>query len=229
MNAEIERGKAMPRSVWLKSILVAVLVVLLLPALVYITSPFWAARACRWAAARWLKADVRFATAVLNPFNLSLDAAGGTFTAPGGEAYQASGELSRFRVRIDPGALIRERRIRELAVELASLTVTLAEGRELSSASPVPGLPVIGGLARPAAAVVESGAAKPWTIQRLRLRIDRGVIRYSRGGRRGEMSMELGFNAAYDNVGDIKKLAGEVLGDLLSKAAYGFLTERLFR
>jgi hypothetical protein len=219
------------RSLLVKLFILAFLAVLLLPALLYLTSPWWGPEAVHWAAARFWQADLRPATVTVNPFQLRIEGAGGTFEGPPAPGFAAAGDLSRFRLEMEALPFLLKRRIKSASLDLATLTVTVTDGQStLPQSGPAPpAAPAPAPAAMPVPDTRRATSAETWTIDELTLHIERGVIHYSEGGRRGEVSMDIDLNATFQGVRSGDDLTRKVLEDMMSKAAYGFLTERLFR
>lgn len=215
----------MRRSLLLKIVLVTVLLALLAPALFYLASPWWAPPACRWAADRFWNMDLKFATATLNPFTMELSATGGTFRGPDGEKFIPSGDLSRFTAEIDIIPLVRERKIKSVLLELASLKVRITGGKKSSF---LPSHYEYDGVndVVPAAWTTENEGSN-WLIESFLLRIDRGILHYSSRSKKSEVSVDLDLEERFENVSDVRKLAGEVLERILTSAAYGLLKEKI--
>jgi hypothetical protein len=203
----------------------SILILLLVPALVHLTSPWWAPPAARWAVRRFLQADLSLATASFNPFTLTFRGAGGSFRVER-EPVRASGDLSRVEVALDLLPFLARRSVRSVAVEVDTLTVALSGDMSLLGLLSTPSAPprII-----PAAASSPPVAQGPFRVERLTLRIQRGILRYARGEKRGEVSMDLDFQGNYERVSDWPALGRSLLRDLAARTAYAFMAERLFR
>ncbi len=206
--------------------IITLLLALLMPAAVYITSPWWAASACNRAAAGLWDMDLKLATASLNPFRMCLEGAGGTFATAAGRKLRASGDVSRIRVSLNPLDAFRRHRIREVRLEVGMISVALSDAGDLAPMSGCPPAPPPVPLLL---AGVMGAPEGPWIIDRLRLKVERGILRYDNKGRKGEVSMDLGFSAVLENVSDLSDVSRKVLHEILAKAAYSFLAEKLLR
>lgn len=206
-----------------RTFILLTLLILLCPAVLYLTSPWWAPGVARWAAAKLWQVELNFDSASFNPFTMSLHSEGGSFKGPRDKGFQASGDLYRLIAEIDVLPLLKDRRIKDLSIEIATLKITTGGGgfNPLSYKSSGS----YGNLFMTVGVYTENDE-KDWVIDRLLLMIDRGVLCSPGRKRGGEISIDLDFKAVYENVNDIEELAGKILEGILSKAAFGFLTER---
>jgi hypothetical protein len=199
--------------------------------LVYFSSPFWAPEAFRLTALGSWQVDLRLDEASFNPFTLSLKGRGGTFKLPPMRGYRADGEIHNLEAEADLFPFLLRRKLNDVLLEVDRLTVDFRNGedRPPGSGQKSGGRPDSPEFRLARAEEREDGGSIRLEIGRLQLMVRKGMFRFDTGRRSGEASMELNYEATFENIRNLEDLADKVLEDLTAKAAALFLMENLLR
>ena len=224
-------GPAAARSSAFRAILVTGAAVITLLGAVYFSSPFWAPEACRLTAARLWQVDLQLDEASFNPFTFSLKGRGGTFRLPPMRGYRAAGEIQSLEAEADLFFFLTRRKLNDVLLDAARLTVDF---RQRDDGTPEPGKRSGRRPGRPEIRLAgaeerRGGGSVRLEIGRLQLKVREGIFRYDTSRRSGEASMELNYEATFQNIRDLEELTDMVLQDLAVKAAAVFLMDNFLR